>query len=159
MVSVWHQSTARAIRKHRIRLLSYRSRGTVMSYTDHSVQRRLKSNAPIDSPDSFKNTESFSNKTPLCVARRCATVLLWLCLKLFSLVKTVNNVSKCKSVNINYLFNELPLNKINVTFAIMLVLGRVMLLTYIRCYIEYLSFFLPQYVCSCLFLCVCCCAY
>ncbi len=46
MVSVWHQSTARAIRKHRIRLLSYRSRGTVMSYTDHSVQSRLKSNAP-----------------------------------------------------------------------------------------------------------------
>ncbi len=34
--------------KHRIRLLSYRSRGTLMSYTDHSVQRRLKSNAPND---------------------------------------------------------------------------------------------------------------
>ncbi len=48
MVSVWHQSTARAIRKHRIHRLSYRSRGTLMSYTDHSVQRRLKSNAPID---------------------------------------------------------------------------------------------------------------
>ncbi len=30
-----------------VRLLSYHSRGTVMSYTDHSVQRRLKSNAPI----------------------------------------------------------------------------------------------------------------
>ncbi len=40
MVSVWHQSTAWAIRKHRIRLLSYRSRGTLMSYTDHSAQRR-----------------------------------------------------------------------------------------------------------------------
>ncbi len=46
MVSVWHQSTARAIRKHRIRLLSYLSRGTLMSYTDYSAQRRLKSNAP-----------------------------------------------------------------------------------------------------------------
>ncbi len=46
MVSVWHQSTARAIRKHGIRPLSFRSRGTLMSYTDHSVQRRLKSNAP-----------------------------------------------------------------------------------------------------------------
>ncbi len=45
--SVWHQSTARAIRKHRNRLLSYRSRGTLMSYTDHSAQRRLKSNAPF----------------------------------------------------------------------------------------------------------------
>ncbi len=47
MVSVWHQSTARAIRMHRIHLFSYHSRGTLMSYTDHSVQRRLKSNAPI----------------------------------------------------------------------------------------------------------------
>ncbi len=47
MVSVWHQSTARAIRKHRIHLLSYHSCGTLMSYTDHSVQCSLKSNAPI----------------------------------------------------------------------------------------------------------------
>ncbi len=30
----------------RIRLLSYGSRGTVMSYTDHSAQRRFKSNTP-----------------------------------------------------------------------------------------------------------------
>ncbi len=44
MISVWHQSTARADRKHRIRLLSYGSRGTVMSSTDHSAQRRFKSN-------------------------------------------------------------------------------------------------------------------
>ncbi len=43
MVSVWRQSTVRAIRKHRIRLLSYRSRGILMSYTDYSAQRRLKS--------------------------------------------------------------------------------------------------------------------
>ncbi len=28
-------------------MLSSGSRGTLMSYTDHSVQRRLKSNAPI----------------------------------------------------------------------------------------------------------------
>ncbi len=35
------QSTARVSRKHRIHLLSYRSRGTLMSYTDHSAQRRL----------------------------------------------------------------------------------------------------------------------
>ncbi len=27
MLTIWHQSTARTIRKHRIRLLSYRSRG------------------------------------------------------------------------------------------------------------------------------------
>ncbi len=46
MVSVRHQSTARAIRKHRFHLLSYSSRGTLMSYTDHSVQRRLMSNTP-----------------------------------------------------------------------------------------------------------------
>ncbi len=45
MVSVWHQSTARTIRKHRNHLLSYRSRGILMSNTDHSAQRRLKSNA------------------------------------------------------------------------------------------------------------------
>ncbi len=31
---------------HRIRLLSYRSRGTLMSYSDHSAQRCFKSNAP-----------------------------------------------------------------------------------------------------------------
>ncbi len=30
----------------RIHLLSYRSRGTLMSYTDHSAQRRFKSNTP-----------------------------------------------------------------------------------------------------------------
>ncbi len=47
MVSVWHQSTARAIRKHRNHLLSYRSRGTLMSYTDHSAQHSFKSNVPI----------------------------------------------------------------------------------------------------------------
>ncbi len=29
-------------------LLSYRSRGTLMSYTDHSVQRRLKSNKTME---------------------------------------------------------------------------------------------------------------
>ncbi len=36
MITVWHQSTARAIWMHRIRLLSYSSRGTLMSYGDHS---------------------------------------------------------------------------------------------------------------------------
>ncbi len=46
MASVRHQNTPRAIRKHRFHLLSYRSRGTLMSYTDHSVQCRFKSNAP-----------------------------------------------------------------------------------------------------------------
>ncbi len=45
MVSVRYQSTARAILKHRFHLLSYRSRCTLMSYTDHSVQCRFKSNA------------------------------------------------------------------------------------------------------------------
>ncbi len=37
MITVWHQSTARAIWMHRIRLLSYSSRGTLMSYGDHSA--------------------------------------------------------------------------------------------------------------------------
>ncbi len=68
MVSVWHQSTARAIRKHRIRLLSYRSRGTLMSYTDHSAQRRLKSNAPNVSKQlihkSFGASQSSASKAP-----------------------------------------------------------------------------------------------
>ncbi len=47
MITLWHQSTARAIRMHKIRLLSYRSRGTLMSYGDHSAQRCFKSNAPF----------------------------------------------------------------------------------------------------------------
>ncbi len=37
MITVWHQSTARAIWMHRIRLLSYSCRGTLMSYGDHSA--------------------------------------------------------------------------------------------------------------------------
>ncbi len=39
-------STARAIREQTDPMLSNGSRSTLMSYTDHSVQRRLKSNAP-----------------------------------------------------------------------------------------------------------------
>ncbi len=50
MVSVWHQSTVRAIREPMDPMLSNGSRGTLMSYTDHSVQSRLKSNAPIRPP-------------------------------------------------------------------------------------------------------------
>ncbi len=46
MITVWHQSTARAIRKQSDPMHSNRSRGTFMSYGDHSVQRRLKWNAP-----------------------------------------------------------------------------------------------------------------
>ncbi len=38
MITVWHQSTARAIWMHRIRLLSYSSRGTLMSHGDHSAR-------------------------------------------------------------------------------------------------------------------------
>ncbi len=49
---------------------------------------------------------------------------------------------KCKSINNNHLFIELLLYKINVTFAIVLVLGHVMLLTI--CYIKYFL-----YVCFC----------
>ncbi len=48
MVSVWHQSTAREIREQMKPMLSNGSRGTLISYTDHSVQRRFKSNAPTD---------------------------------------------------------------------------------------------------------------
>ncbi len=47
MISVWHQSTARAIREQMVPVLSIGSRGSLMSYTDPSMQRRLKSNAPI----------------------------------------------------------------------------------------------------------------
>ncbi len=47
MVSVWHQSTARAIREQIDPMFSNGSHGTLLSYTDHSVQHRLKSNTPI----------------------------------------------------------------------------------------------------------------
>ncbi len=47
MFSVWHQSTVRAIREQMVPMLSNGSRGTLMSYTDHSMQCRLKLNAPI----------------------------------------------------------------------------------------------------------------
>ncbi len=45
MVSVWHQ---RAIREQMDQMLLNGSRGTLMWNTDHSVQRRFKSNAPTD---------------------------------------------------------------------------------------------------------------
>ncbi len=41
MVSVRHQSTARAIREQMKPMLSNGSRGNLMSHTDHSVQLRL----------------------------------------------------------------------------------------------------------------------
>ncbi len=47
MITVWHQSTARAIRKQSDPLHSNRSHGTLISYSDHSAQRCFKSNAPI----------------------------------------------------------------------------------------------------------------
>ncbi len=43
MDSVGHQITARATREPTDPMLSNGSRGTLMSYTDHSVQHRLKS--------------------------------------------------------------------------------------------------------------------
>ncbi len=46
MVSVWRQSTARARREQVVPMHSNGSRGTLMSYADHSMQRRLKSNTP-----------------------------------------------------------------------------------------------------------------
>ncbi len=61
---------------------------------------------------------------------------------------------KYKTVNINYLFTELLLYKINATFAIVLVLGHVMLLTCIICYIQYLYFFSTA-VCLFLFVSLC----
>ncbi len=42
----WSVYDVKFIRKHRNHLLSFRSRGTLMSYTDHSMQHRLKSNTP-----------------------------------------------------------------------------------------------------------------
>ncbi len=48
MISVWHQSTARAVIEQVDPMLSNHSRGTLMSYTDHCAQRRLKSNASSD---------------------------------------------------------------------------------------------------------------
>ncbi len=47
MITLWHQSTARAIRKQSDPMHSNRSRGTLMSYGEHSAQRCFKSNAPI----------------------------------------------------------------------------------------------------------------
>ncbi len=47
MLSVWHQSTARAIREPTDPKLANRSRDTLMSYTEHSAQRRFKSNTPF----------------------------------------------------------------------------------------------------------------
>ncbi len=45
--SVWADHVRSSVMwKHRFHLLSYRSRGTLMSYTDHSVWRHLKSNTP-----------------------------------------------------------------------------------------------------------------
>ncbi len=41
MVSVWHQSTARAIREKVVLMRSNGSRDTLMSHTEHSVQRRF----------------------------------------------------------------------------------------------------------------------
>ncbi len=57
MISVLHQSTVRTIREQVVPMLSSGSRGTLMSYTDHSVQRRLKSNSPIGMIES-KNERS-----------------------------------------------------------------------------------------------------
>ncbi len=45
---VWHQSTARAIREQTDPMLSNSSRDTLISYTDHSAQRRLKSRSTRD---------------------------------------------------------------------------------------------------------------
>ncbi len=80
-----------------------------------------------DSPDSFKNAESFSKETQPCDCSAAALLRSILDLSIY----------KCKPVNINYLFIELLLYKINVTFAIVMVLGRVMLRTYIISYIKY----------------------
>ncbi len=53
MITVRHQSTARAIRKQSDPMHSNRSRGTLMSYGDHSAQRHFKSNAPTVSPSTL----------------------------------------------------------------------------------------------------------
>ncbi len=45
----------------------------------------------IDSLDSFKKVDSFSNETPLCVVLRHTTVLLWLWSQLFSSAKFSKN--------------------------------------------------------------------
>ncbi len=51
----WHQSTARATREQMDPMLSNSSRGTLMSYTGHSAQRRFKSNTPINRRESETN--------------------------------------------------------------------------------------------------------
>ncbi len=54
MISVWQQSIARAIREQ---MRSNGSRDTLMSYTDRSMQRCLKSNTPLDRSGSATETE------------------------------------------------------------------------------------------------------
>ncbi len=46
-ITVWHQSTGRAIREQTDPMHSNHSRGTLMSYGDHSAQRCFKLNVPI----------------------------------------------------------------------------------------------------------------
>lgn len=53
-----------------------------------------------------------------CVAQRCKTVQLWLCLKLFGDKKQKQELVKCKSIIINFL-----LSKINITFSILQIYG------------------------------------
>ncbi len=85
-IGVWHQSTARAIESRRLLMLLNRFRGTLMSYTDRSVQLSFKSNAPMANGSAhqmvhpIRSKRALRNEMLLCVARR-RTVLL--CLYIF----------------------------------------------------------------------------
>lgn len=71
-----------------------------------------------DSPDSIKNTDSFSNKTLLCNSQRRAAVLIISGIFFGEIKQTTDNiVSKTCSIN---LLIEL-LDKISFTFAVVLI--------------------------------------
>ncbi len=85
MITVWHQSTARAIRKQSDPMHSNRSRGTLMSYGDHSAQRRFKLNAPTVSGSgacrctALRTVRTMSAQTDLRFASQTFQQLVAMC--------------------------------------------------------------------------------
>ncbi len=71
----------------RICLLSYRSRGTLMSYTDHSAQRCFKSNTPIVSL-ALKMVNMWPKCLPCFFSKSLTLLSSRLCLFIFESVQT-----------------------------------------------------------------------